>query len=141
MEPRVLRLLIVEDDPKRVQKLRSWLPDDTRTVVANTAGAAIGILRHDPGCVYSGVMLDHDLQGQRHSDADQWLCGQDVVEAVVRHVDRSVPILIHSVNSIGREAMRLRLKQAGFSVDVLPVDEMTPDALAGWVDEIRTAKG
>jgi CheY-like chemotaxis protein len=135
----MLRILIVEDDPAREQLLRSWLPDDIEPVVVNTAGTAIGVLRHDSGRVYAGIVLDHDLQGRRHSESDQWLCGQDVVEAIVQCADRDVPILIHSVNGVGRQAMASRLRRLGFRVDVVPMDRMTAADLVSWLAELRSA--
>jgi len=137
----MLRILIVEDDPVRERWLRSWLPDDIRPVVANAAGSAIGILRHDPRRVYAGVVLDHDLQDRRHADSDTLLCGQDVVEAIVQCIDRDVPILIHSVNSIGRQAMATRLRRAGFSIGVIPMTELTADSFAAWIADVREAAG
>jgi CheY-like chemotaxis protein len=138
---KLLRILIVEDDPARERRLCSWLPADVKPVVATTAGTAIGILRHDRGRVYAGVVLDHDLQTRTHSDTDQWLCGQDVVEAVVQYVDREVPILIHSVNAIGRHAMATRLQRAGFDVQVIPMTEMTAADFEAWLGEVREAAG
>jgi CheY-like chemotaxis protein len=134
-----LRILIVEDDPLREQRLRTWLPPDVKCVVAPTAGAAIGILRHDSGRVYAGVLLDHDLQARRQAESDKWLCGQDVVEAVVQHVDRLVPILIHSVNAVGRQAMATRLRRAGFDVVVKPMTELTKADIDAWLADIREA--
>ena len=134
-----LRILIVEDDPQREQRLRSWLPPDVRPVVAATAGAAIGILRHDRGRVYAGVLLDHDLQERRHAESDRYLCGQDVVEAIVQHVDRRVPILVHSVNAVGRQAMAARLRRAGFDVLIRPMNELKSADLEAWLADAREA--
>jgi CheY-like chemotaxis protein len=134
-----LRILIVEDDSRREQRLRSWLPTDVKTVVAPTAGTAIGILRHDPGRVYAGILLDHDLQDRRRAESDKWLSGQDVVEAIVQYMDRQVPILVHSVNAVGRQAMATRLRRAGFEVVIKPMTELTKADLDAWLDEIREA--
>ena len=134
-----LRILIVEDDPRREQRLRAWLPPDVTPVVAPTAGTAIGILRHDRGRVYAGILLDHDLQDRRRTESDKWLSGQDVVEAIVHYVDRHVPILVHSVNAVGRQAMATRLRRAGFEVVVKPMTELTAADLDTWLGEVREA--
>lgn len=133
------RILVVEDDPAREQTIRSWLPTDIRPVLATSAGAAIGTLRLDRGAVYAGIMLDHDLQSRRAGGHDEHLCGQDVVEAIVEYVDRDVPILIHSMNSIGRAAMASRLRKAGFSVEVIPMSALTPVELEEWLADVREA--
>ncbi len=58
MEPKkILRILIIEDDQAREERIKSWLPDHVRPVVVASAGAAIGTLRLDSGFVYAGVML------------------------------------------------------------------------------------
>ena len=33
-----MRILIIEDDPAREEKLRSWLPVDVKAVIARSAG-------------------------------------------------------------------------------------------------------
>ena len=133
----ILRILIVEDDPVRERRLLSWLPPDVKAVVAMTAGTAIGILRHDRGRVYAGVVLDHDLQDRRRAESDKWLCGQDVAEALVQHVDRLVPILVHSVNAVGRQAMVTRLRRCGFEVTVKPMNEMVRADFEAWLADVR----
>lgn len=127
------RVLIVEDDPERESLLRSWLPENWRAVVATSAGAAIGILRLDRGRVYSAILLDHDLQGRCSSEADRHLSGVDVVQAIEDYIDRSVPVLTHSMSATGRAAMASRLRSAGFAVAVEPMEELTAEKLVEWL--------
>ncbi len=134
---RMHRILIVEDDSRREQTLRAWLPADFRPVVATSAGAAIGILRLDAGRVYAAIMLDHDLQARRASEADLHLSGSDVVEAVRAYVSREVPILIHSMNATERGRMALELDRAGFDVTVTPMEDLSRERLAEWIDTVR----
>ena len=133
----MLRILLVEDDPGRERRLRSMLPADVRTVVARSAGAAIGVLAHDPGRVYAGVILDHDLQQRAMTDADRLLSGQDVVNAIVQHVDRAVPILIHSMNTTQRGVMAAILERAGYEVTTIPASVLDSSALSRWLNSVR----
>jgi hypothetical protein len=133
----MLRLLIVEDDPVREQIFRSWLPPDVRPVVARSAGRALGILRLDPGRVYAGIVLDHDLQGQAATDADQLLTGHNVVHAIIRYVSPDVPVLVHSMNTQGSLRMVSTLVSAGFEVTKIPMEALTQASFLAWLQEVR----
>ena len=61
-EPR-LRILVVEDDRGRENRIRAMLPAEVLAVVVNSGGKALGLLERDRGSVYAGILLDHDLQG------------------------------------------------------------------------------
>jgi CheY-like chemotaxis protein len=133
---RILRLLIIEDDAKRESTLRSWLPPEVKPVVATSAGQAIGILRRDAGCVYSGILLDHDLQDRVASEADQFLCGQDVVKTIAEFINHRVPILVHSVNASQSAVMARQLQTCGFEVTKIPMKQLTPTLFGQWLSEI-----
>jgi hypothetical protein len=133
----MLRLLIVEDDPVREQTLRTWLPADVRPVVARSAGRAPGILRLDPGRVYAGIVLDHDLQGQVASEADPFLSDQDVVRAIIRYASPEVPVLVHSMNTQGSLRMVHVLAQAGFEVTKIPMEALTQASFLAWLQDVR----
>src|SRR6056297_849675 len=92
------RILMIEDDTERAELLQSWLPKDVIVVMASSAGRALGILERDRGYVYAGLMLDHDLQLQTATEADKGLSGSNIVDAVIRNIDRRTPILVHSYN-------------------------------------------
>jgi hypothetical protein len=70
---------MVEDNPTRIEMLKSWLPEDVKVVVAACAGKALGVLKRDRGRVYSGILLDHDLQEQAVTATDLGLSGTDIV--------------------------------------------------------------
>ena len=65
------------------------------------------------------------------------MCGQDVAEALIQYIDRDVPVLIHSMNSVGRQAMASRLERAGFAVGVIPMNEMTATHFEAWLAGVR----
>jgi CheY-like chemotaxis protein len=135
----VLRILLVEDNAEREQLLRSWLPPDIKVVVVTSAGKAIGILRRDPGTVYAGVMLDHDLQERRAAEVDKRLSGQDVVDAMLQYLSRVSPVLIHSMNERQSKMMAWRLQQAGFDVTKIPMDRLTKDVFNRWIEDVQEA--
>ena len=51
-----MRILIIEDDPAREERLRSWLPADMSAMIARSAGTAMGILKRDKGKVYADLV-------------------------------------------------------------------------------------
>jgi len=60
----MLRLLIIDDSNERIATIRDWLPDDVHPVIAASPGRALKVLDLDPGTVYAGILLDHDLGQQ-----------------------------------------------------------------------------
>lgn len=133
----VFRLLIVEDNAERIAKLRSWLPQDVVTVVATSAGRAIGIMHRDRGRTYAGILLDHDLQESVVTDADKGLSGGDVLKSLIAHISRDVPILVHSMNPFQGPAMAERLERAGFYVTRIPMSELSLEKFQEWLEEVR----
>ena len=131
------RILIIEDDPTREEKLRSWLPADMNAVNARSAGTAIGILKRDKGKVYAGIVLDHDLERRPASESDLFLCGKDVVDIIISKVFRDVSILIHSVNESQVPVMHTLLEKAGFAVKRIPMDVLTAASFNEWLDYVR----
>jgi len=137
-----LRVLVVEDDPTRVEVFKEWvkymdLPCSLHFVWAKTAGAAIGILNRDVGSVYSGIMLDHDLdqqnviptQGRRYT-------GRDVVAKILEVTDRDTPILVHSTNEKGGPEMREKLESAGFSAELIPFYALEFNLYRDWINYV-----
>ena len=133
----MLRILLVEDDIRRFEKLNSWLPDGVKLVWAKDAGVAIGILeRLKPG-EFSGLMLDCDLDKSLRSSDSRFLCGRDVVDALVTSRDaRDIPVLVHSMNPSGGVDMAQRLAGAGFEVTRIRFVDLDAGRFRGWVAEI-----
>ncbi len=136
-----MRILIIEDNTQREKLLRSWTPPDARVVIARSAGRAIGILERDRGRVYSGIVLDHDLQEKTATEADRYLSGQDLVDRIISNVSRDVPILVHSVNAGQGWVMAVRLQKQGFEVTHIPMSVLTAQAFEEWVQQVREAYG
>ncbi len=134
---RFFRILIIEDDDERTRIIRSWLPSDVKTVIASSAGRAIGILERDRGNVYAGILLDHDLQGRIVTTTDHYLDGKDIVNVIVKNIAKDVPILIHSMNTTYAPVMAERLEHDGFSVSRIPMANLTRERLTEWIEEVR----
>lgn len=129
------RLLLIEDSPHRVDKIRSWLPADCLMVVAASAGKAIGILQRDRGYVYGAVMLDHDLHEQALTETDLTLSGSDLVGTLVAHLSRDVPILVHSMNPTRAPQVAQRLGRAGFEVSRIPYENLDRETFVTWLED------
>ena len=115
--------------------LKSWLTPDVKTVVAGSAGRAIGILERDRGSVYAGILLDHDLQGRMATTTDRYLDGKDIVNVIVKNISKNVPILVHSMNVTQAPVMAHRLEKDGFYVTRIPMANLTKERLQVWVGE------
>jgi len=133
----LLRLLVVEDDPDRIVRFTTWTPPDVRLVVARGGGRALGLLERDPGKVYSGMLLDHDLPGQAVNAAERNVSGTQVAHCIQRCVHPDVPILIHSMNPSGAQRMARLLAPAGFDVTIIPMAELTEGRFLGWLGTVR----
>lgn len=134
----IFRVLIIEDDPGRAQRLKTWLSGDVRVVVATSVGKAIGVLQRDCESVYAGILLDHDLQQQAATDTDRYLSGTNLVDVIIRNISNDVPVLVHSMNISKALTMTNRLKEAGFSVTQIPMERLTHNKLMEWLDEARS---
>jgi CheY-like chemotaxis protein len=133
----MLRLLLVEDDDERIARFAAWGPPDARWVVARGGGRALGLLERDPGRVYAGLLLDHDLPGQAVNAAERNVTGTEVARGIVRCVDPEIPILIHSRNRGAARRMTTTLAAAGFEVSVIPMAELTQERFLAWLEIVR----
>ena len=140
----VVRILLVEDSEVRASWFRMTAKgrrgDAARASVfrfvwAKAAGSAIGILKRDPGRVYAGILLDHDLMQQKITDHDAHYNGKDVVDAIIEHVDPSVPVWVHSANITEGPKMADRLRKAGFLVEQAVFSHREPLAYQRWLNQ------
>lgn len=130
------RLLLIEDDKNRVEKIRSWLPEDTRLVDAASAGRVLGILKRDKN-QYAGIMLDHDLQLQAATVNDTELSGSTVIKWIRNLISPDVPVLVHSMNRKLAPVMVKALEDGGFNVTRIPMEDMTREHFLSWLEEVR----
>jgi hypothetical protein len=134
---RFFRLLLIEDDIGRVEDFRGWLPSWAMLVWAQSAGAALGVIRRDSGRVYGGVLLDHDLEQRAKTMDDESLSGTDVALALVQHFSTDVPILIHSMNQVHVPRVARQLEDRGFWVTRIPFKNLSEARFRAWLDEAR----
>jgi len=137
IEPAFCRLLVVEDSDARVNKFREWIRAPFRATFVKSAGRALKVLELDAGRVYAGILLDHDLDQAMADDSERSLTGRQVVERLVRTVDRDVPVLIHSVNPLGARMMERNLVEHGFDVTRVPFFNLDRDRLGRWLEIVR----
>ena len=133
----MLRLLIIDDSPVRIDILRQWVPDDIHAVYTTSAGRAMKVLDLDPGTVYAGIMLDHDLGQQVAAEAEHDFTGMDVARRIVLRVPSDIPILVHSTSWSGAASMQHTLEAAGFPVNRIRFDDLTRERLLDWLEDVR----
>lgn len=136
------RILLIEDNPDRLHLFRQWLHDTPYLPVEVTSGGqAMGMLRYGAEGV-AGICLDHDLNSRPRTLSDEWVSGSDVVNIICRKIPSSVPVLVHSMNSVKAPDMVKRLQAARFSVtrvrmvilDRFIFDRWLGDVTEAWED-------
>ncbi|MBX7136285.1 MAG: hypothetical protein K1X67_26750 [Fimbriimonadaceae bacterium] len=133
-----LRILLIEDDARRIEQFRAWLAaTEFVPIEAKSAGRAMGMLRKGMTDGIGGICLDNDLQKQPVTDAERSLSGADLIQAIAHSVPRTVPILIHSGHATQPAVMERRLVGAGFSVTRIPMFQLSHEAFAAWLEEVR----
>jgi CheY-like chemotaxis protein len=138
MKVKRLRILIVEDDESRVECFKKWLPPDVLLTHAPRGGSALGLLQRDRGAVYSGILLDHDLNWRAIGGVDDRISGSQVALAIVRYVEPGVPILVHSMNGEKGPQMAKLLDSAGFPVTRIPMKDLDQAQFMTWLEEVRS---
>ena len=133
----ILRLLVVEDSEARMELFREWIPEGFRTTFVKSAGRAMKVLELDAGRVYAGILLDHDLDQAVADDSELVLTGRQVVDRLVRVVDRKVPVMIHSVNLLGARMMEQTLVAHGFDVTRVSFFQLDENRLVRWLEGVR----
>ncbi|NEX17589.1 MAG: hypothetical protein C1943_13420 [Halochromatium sp.] len=104
---------------------------------APSAGTALGVIHRDRGHVWSGVLLDHDLDLRNRTADDRDLCGTDVALALMEHFSLDIPILVHSTNQVQAPRVVRQLEQKGFWVTHCPFYQMDEQLFAEWLGEAR----
>ena len=133
----MLRLLIIDDSDPRIDTLKQWLPDDVHSVFATSAGRALKMIDLDPGAVYAGILLDHDLGQQVVNEAEHRLTGLDVARRIALRITPDVPILVHSMSYQGGSAMQQVLDGAGLAVTRIRFEELTRERFLDWLEDVR----
>ncbi|MGH8550177.1 MAG: hypothetical protein ACRERU_16560 [Methylococcales bacterium] len=132
-----LRLLIIEDNPQRIELFTEWVPADIKPVFAKSAGRAIGLLKRDRGLVYAGVMLDRDLNEQPVIESERWLSTNDFMPVLIDSICLDVPVLVHSMNMGKAKSLVRELETAGFWVTRIPMVELTRPRFEQRLEDVR----
>ena len=130
-----IRILIVEDNATRAERICHWIPQGIVPILASSAGLAIGIIQRDFKEL-AGLMLDHDLQEQRITESDAYLSGTDVTRTIIQYLPKDIPILVHSMNPSGAQRVSRQLESAGFWVTRIPMSELDQSDIDEWLEEV-----
>lgn len=130
------RLLLIEDDVDRIALFRKWVARTPFVLIkATTGGQAMGVVIR--GCDgVAGVMLDHDLNSAPKTFSDQSTSGSNVVAAIIQHIPRQVPILVHSMNVTKGDEMFRRLRGAGFSATRIRMSALNELRYLHWLEDV-----
>ncbi len=131
---KIYKMLIIEDDPERLDTIRSWLPAQVKPLVVSSPGTAMGILKRDKGLVYVGIMLDHDLIEQKTS-IDRFFSGTHLIDLIIANTNTETPILIHSMNHEKAPVMAQQLGDAYFDVERIPFKYLSAEKFNDWLSE------
>jgi hypothetical protein len=96
---------------------------------AETAEQMIALLQKHAGPdVFA--FLDHDLGGKQWVDSAEKNTGMEVVRWIVANKPPLKHVVVHSHNNIAAKEMRLKLADAGYSVEEVPFYRLDFDAFA-----------
>lgn len=133
------RLLLIEDDPGRVEYFRRWLEGTEFVLIhVQSGGKALGVLSR--GCeAIAGVLLDHDLSDSPLTSTDLSLSTSTVMPLLLRHLPKTAPVLIHSHNVSKPPKMQRALETAGLSVTRIRFAMLSQDEslFQRWLEEVR----
>lgn len=104
-----VRLLILEDNPQRMDAMKKKIHGDAVVVVVETVEQAKKMLAEHKWDI---VSLDHDLGGQEMLDSGLGT-GYEVALWLKEHPEHQPPeIWLHSLNPVGRKNMANQLPNA-----------------------------
>ena len=130
------RILLIEDNAERIKLFRTWLADSPFVLIeATSGGQAMGVVSRGAEGI-AGICLDHDLNTSPKTPMDAHTSGSQVVTAICNKVPRTVPILVHSMNTIYGYDMHKRLEGAGFSTTRIRMSILDKDRFLQWLSEV-----
>lgn len=124
-------VLVVEDNPQRVELFQKWLQHpNLRLLHVRSGDGALNCLTDRFDC----ILLDHDLLENHPLGGTANVDGRGVVDQLVQSgVNWRTPIIVHSMNPGGRNEMYQRLRANGFSVEIKPFAEWT----GRWAEDLK----
>ena len=109
-----MKVLILEDDPMRIRKFKSFYPG---CVVVSHANECIQQLKSDS---WDLISLDHDLNWQMFVDPSDADCGMEVVRFMASDKVPVKSVILHSANKEAVKLMHDGLASAGYNVAIEP---------------------
>ena len=127
-------ILVFDNDPGRVYKLRAWLPEerDHQVMLKELPIANLGVEFLGQAWGWDGVILDYDLDSSDTSINP--FNGLAVAKVIIEMLPKDVPLLLYSMNAQGRQQMAELLRGAGFPVTEIPFDELDESSFRHWVE-------
>jgi len=111
-----IKILVLEDDPKRIETFRSTLGQHD-LVVTTEAADAIKALQEN---VFDIIFLDHDLGGEAFVAIEDKNTGSEVVRWICNNANLSSQIIIHSLNAPAALNMKCKLEKVGLVAERIP---------------------
>lgn len=131
------RILLIEDNPERIALFRKWLEASPFVLIeATSGGQAMGVVSRGAEGI-AGICLDHDLNSNPKTALDAHTSGSNVVTAICNKVPRTVPILVHSMNTVYGHEMHKRLEGAGFITTRVRMAALDQDRFLQWLGEVE----
>jgi hypothetical protein len=112
-----MRIIFLDDADQRWYQFQSKIPQSVR---AETADQCIKMIKDSPNIDW--LFLDHDLGGEAYVKSSREDCGMEVVRYLCKDLrtESINRIVVHSHNSVAAEEMFNKLKDAGYSVRLVP---------------------
>lgn len=132
-EATFLRVLVVEDDERRIERIKRLCPPGLRLVIARTGGQAIGVLQRDPEDTYAAILLDHDL---KHLGNGEYRSGTDVAKAIARCASPDTEVFVHSANVTKGDLVAGFLRDNGFHVERQMFWEIPDGRLREYLEDL-----
>lgn len=105
-----MKILILEDNESRIKLFKDKLGHaELELYVAETADKAIDMIDNNK---FEVVFLDHDLGGKVYVDSGEHNTGHTVAKHVAE-LELSMPVIIHSFNTVGATNMYKYLTEHG----------------------------
>ncbi len=130
------RLLLIEDNEDRIALFRAWVANTPYVLIeATTGGQAVGVVNRG-GEGVAGICLDHDLNSAPKTEQDNSTSGSHVVNAIIKHISKATPILVHSMNATMGDHMNRRLTGAGFPATRIRMSALDERRFLHWLEEV-----
>lgn len=112
------KMLVLDDDPARVEHLRTRFPN-ADLHWAETVETCIPMLAEE----WDVIRLDHDLGGEIFVDSNRTDCGMEIVRYILKnkpeHLKETI-FIVHSKHERAGEKMTAELTAAGYDCTYVP---------------------